>query len=84
MLCQQQQQQPLPALPTMEDLLHFMAQQSKAIYTLQQQLIAQNTPKPKVTASPKFDGLKEAVVGFVNACCLYTKCYAPGLTPDLQ
>jgi len=47
---------PLPAPPTMEDLLHFMAQQSKAIYTLQQQLVAQNTPKPKVTASPKFDG----------------------------
>jgi len=44
---QQQQQQcpPLsPAPPTMEDLLHFMAQQSEAIRTLQQQLVNQNMP----------------------------------------
>jgi len=57
----------------MEDLLHFMAQQSETIRTLQQQLIAQNTPKAEVTAPPKFDGSKEAVVGFVNACYLYTE-----------
>jgi len=42
-MSQQQQQQSTP--PTMEDLLHFMAQQSEAIRTLQQ-LIAQNAPKP--------------------------------------
>ena len=57
----------------MEDLLHFMAQQSEAIHTLQQQLVAQNTPKPEVTAPPKFNGNKEAVVGFVNACRLYAE-----------
>jgi len=52
----------------MEDLLHFMAQQSKAIHTLQQQLVAQNTPKPEVTVPPKFNGKREEVVGFVNVC----------------
>jgi len=55
----------------MEDLLHFMAQQSEAIHTLQQQLVNQNT-QPEVAVPPKFDGKREAVVGFVNACCLYT------------
>ena len=45
---QQQQQQQQTAPPSVEDLLHFMAQQSEAICTLQQQLIAQNVPKPQV------------------------------------
>jgi len=54
----------------MEDLLHFMAQQSKAICTLQQQLVNQNT-QPEVAVPPKFDGRREAVVGFMNACRLY-------------
>jgi len=57
----------------MEDLLHFMAQQSEAIRTLQQQLVAQNTPKAEVAAPPKFNGSKEAVVGFMNACHLYAR-----------
>ena len=47
-----------------------MAQQSEAIRTLQQQLINQNT-QPEVTVPPRFDGKREAVVGFVNACRLY-------------
>ena len=55
----------------MEDLLHFMAQQSKAICTLQQQLVNQNT-QPEVAVPPKFDGRREAVIGFINACRLYT------------
>jgi len=54
----------------MEDLLHFMAQQSEAIRTLQQQLVNQNT-QPEVAVPPKFDGKREAVVGFINACRLY-------------
>ena len=54
----------------MEDLLHFIAQQSEAIHTLQQQLVNQNT-QPEVAVPPKFDGRREAVIGFVNACCLY-------------
>jgi len=63
----------------MEDLLHFIAQQSKAIHTLQQQLIAQNTPRPEVTSPPKFDGSREPLMGFVNACCLYTKARLEGV-----
>jgi len=63
----------------MEDLLHFMAQQSEAICTLQQQLVAQNTPKPEVTAPLKFDRTREAVVGFVNACCLYAEARLGGV-----
>jgi len=55
----------------MEDLLHFMAQQSEAIRTLQQQLVNQNT-QPEIAVPPKFDGRREAIVGFVNACHLYT------------
>ena len=54
----------------MEDLLHFMAQQSEAIRTLHQQLVNQNT-QPEVAVPPKFDGRREAVMGFVNACRLY-------------
>jgi len=63
----------------MEDLLHFMAQQSEAICPLQQQLVAQNTPKPEVAAPPKFDGSREAVVGFVNACRLYAEARLGGV-----
>ena len=63
----------------MENLLHFMVQQSKAIRTLQQQLIAQNTLKAEVTAPPKFDKSREAVVGFVNACHLYAKARLEGV-----
>jgi len=63
----------------MEDLLHFVAQQSKAIHTLQQQLVAQNTPKPEVAAPLKFDGTREAVVGFVNACRLYAEARLGGV-----
>jgi len=57
----------------MEDLLHFMAQQSEAIHILQQQLVAQNTPKLEIASPPKFDGAREAVVGFINVCHLYTE-----------
>jgi len=63
----------------MEDLLHFMAQQSEAIYTLQQQLIAQNTPKAEVAAPPKFDGSREVVMGFINACRLYAEARLEGV-----
>jgi len=56
-----------------------MAQQFEAICTLQQQLVAQNTPKPEVTTPPKFDGSREVVVGFVNACCLYTEARLGGV-----
>jgi len=63
----------------MEDLLHFMAQQSEAIHTLQQQLVNQNTPRAEVAASPKFDRSREAVVGFVNACHLYTRARLGGV-----
>jgi len=73
------QQQQTSAPPTVEDLLHFMAQQSKAIRTLQQQLVAQNTPKAEVTAPSKFNGSREAVVGFVNTCHLYTKAMLGGV-----
>jgi len=78
---QQQQQHPPspPAPPTMEDLLHFMAQQSEAIRTLQQQLVNQNTPQAEVAAPPKFDGSREAVVGFVNACHLYARARLGGM-----
>jgi len=54
-------------------MLYFMAQQSEAIATLQYCLVATSTPKVEVTLLPKFDGQREAVVGFVNACCLYAK-----------
>ena len=63
----------------MEDLLYFMAQQSKAIHTLQQQLISQNTPRAEVTAPPKFDGSRETAVGFVNACHLYVRARLGGV-----
>ena len=63
----------------MEDLFHFMAQQSEAIHTLQQQLIAQNTPKPEVAAPSKFNGSREAVVEFINACHLYTEARLGGV-----
>ena len=63
----------------MEDLLHFMAQQFEAIYTLQQQLVAQNTSKLEVTSPPKFKGNREAVVGFVNACHLYAEARLRGV-----
>jgi len=62
----------------MKDLLHFMAQQSEAIRTLQQQLVNQNT-QPEVAVPPKFDGRREAVVGFVNACRLYTRAQLGGV-----
>ena len=76
---QQQQQQLAPTPSTMEDLLHFMAQQSEAIHTLQQQLIAQNTPKPEIAAPPKFNGKRKDIVGFVNACCLYAEARLGGV-----
>jgi len=63
----------------MEDLLHFMVQQSEAIRTLQQQLVAQNTPKPEVAVPPKFDRTREVVVGFVNACRLYAEARLEGV-----
>jgi len=63
----------------MEDLLHFMAQQSEVICTLQQQLVAQNTPKLEVTTPPKFDRKREEVIGFVNACHLYAKVRLEGV-----
>ena len=47
-----------------------MAQQSEAIRTLQQQLVNQNT-QPEVAVPPKFNGRREVVIGFVNACHLY-------------
>ena len=56
-----------------------MAQQSEAICTLQQQLVAQNTPKTEVAAPPKFDESKEVVVEFVNACHLYTRARLGGV-----
>jgi len=49
------------------------------IHTLQQQLVAQNMPKPEIASPSKFDGTKEAVVGFVNACCLYAKARLGGV-----
>jgi len=63
----------------MEDLLYFMAQQSKAICTLQQQLVVQNTPRLEVALPPKSDGSREAVIGFVNACHLYAKARLEGV-----
>ena len=57
----------------------FMAQQSEAIRTLQQQLVAQNTPKAELTAPPKFNGSREVVVGFVNACRLYAEARLGGV-----
>ena len=63
----------------MEDLLHFMAQQSEAIRTLQQQLLAQNMPKPQVAVPPTFDGSREKVVGFINACHLYARARLEGV-----
>jgi len=63
----------------MEDPLYFMAQQSEAIHTLQQQLVAQNTPKPEATAPPMFDGNRESVVGFINACHLYAEARLGGV-----
>ena len=56
-----------------------MAQQSKAIRTLQQQLVNQNTLRAEVAAPPKFDGSREVVVGFVNACHLYTRARLGGV-----
>jgi len=56
-----------------------MAQQSEAIRTLQQQLIAQNAPKPQVTVSPIFDRSREKVVGFINACHLYARARLEGV-----
>jgi len=50
-----------------------MAQQSETIHTLQQQLVAQNTPKPEIALPSKFDRAREAMVGFVNTCHLYMK-----------
>jgi len=32
-----------------------------------------STQKAEVTTPPKFNREREAVAGFVNACCLYTK-----------
>jgi len=63
----------------MEDLLHFMAQQSEAIHTLQQQLIVQNAPKPQVAVPPTFNGSREKVVGFINACHLYARARLEGV-----
>ena len=56
-----------------------MAQQSEAICTLQQQLVNQNTPRAEVAAPPKFNGSREAVVGFVNACHLYARARLGGV-----
>ena len=56
-----------------------MAQQSEAIRTLQQQLVNQNTPRAEVAAPPKFDGSREAVVGFVNTCHLYARARLGGV-----
>ena len=63
----------------MEDLLHFIAQQSETIHILQQQLVNQNTPRAEVAAPPKFDGSREAVVGFVNTCYLYARARLGGV-----
>ena len=63
-----------------------MAQQSEAITILQQQLLAAQAvvatpavaPMPvaaptivEVALPPKFNGERNQVVGFVNACCLF-------------
>jgi len=54
-----------------------MVQQSEAIRTLQQQLVNQNT-QPEVAVPPKFNRRREAVIGFVNACCLYARARLGG------
>jgi len=54
-----------------------MAQQSEAIRTLQQQLVNQNT-QPEVAVPPKFDGRREAVIGFINMCHLYARARLGG------
>ena len=56
-----------------------MAQQSEAIRTLQQQLVNQNTPRAEVAAPPKFDGNREAVVGFINTYHLYARARLGGV-----
>ena len=56
-----------------------MAQQSKAICTLQQQLVNQNTPQAEVVTPPKFDRSREVVVGFVNTCHLYARARLGGV-----
>jgi len=86
MLRQQQQQQP-PASPTTEQILQYMAQQLEVIATLQQQLLAMQAtalaapapaaPTPtaapivEMAQSPKFNGERSQVVGFVNAYHLF-------------
>ena len=50
-----------------------MNHNTKAIVTLQCCLIVANSPKVEVASPPKFDGGREVVGGFINACCLYAK-----------
>jgi len=39
----------------------------------------QNTPKLEVALPPKSNGMKEAVVGSINACRLYAKARLGGV-----
>jgi len=67
---QQQQQQPQPqgeATLTMDQILQYVAQHTMAI----EQLLSRGQTQGEAAKPPLFDGEREKVVGFINACRLY-------------
>jgi len=67
---QQQQQQPQPqgeATLTMDQILQYLAQHTMAI----EQLLSRGQTQGEAAKPPLFDGEREKVVGFINACRLY-------------
>ena len=67
---QQQQQQPQSqgeAVLTIDQILQYLAQHTMAI----KQLLSRGQTQGEAAKPPLFDGEKEKVVGFINACRLY-------------
>ena len=64
---QQQQQQPQEAALTMDQILQYLAQHTMAI----EQLLSKGQTQGEAAKPPLFDGEREKVVGFINACHLY-------------
>ena len=64
---QQQQQQPQEVALTIDQILQYLAQHTMAI----EQLLLRGQTQGEAAKPPLFDGEREKVVGFINACRLY-------------
>ena len=75
---QQPQQQPQPqgeTTLTMDQILQYLAQHTMAI----EQLLSRGQTQGEAAKPPLFDGEREKVVGFINACCLYISMRMKGV-----